>query len=322
MLTLGVALMLVPVVLLPHFVAVHQVAPMNAAMIWLFALMLRATITVGAAVFVFVYLPQTALFHVLSHWCLHTVLPMLNTHFGLPGQSFADVALVLPALALAASLLWVMIGVVRAGVSLHLFIRRRSRGNGPGGSTIVDDESLLIGVPAFGRGRVVVSQAALDALDGEELAASLAHETGHLARRHRPILIAARLLRSLARPLPGTRRAERELIFNLERDADEYAVADTRDPLALASAICKAATEHRPTPALASLEGDGHVGLRLEYLLSGGYQRAGARGERAARWLAGALAVATVAVALAVPIGAFAAAGTASDAPVMAACPD
>ena len=50
--------------------------------------------------------------------------------------------------------------------------------------------------------------------------------------------------------MPGTKDALQRLQFCLERDADEYAVDRTRNPIALASAICKAAVDSpAPTPA-------------------------------------------------------------------------
>jgi hypothetical protein len=42
--------------------------------------------------------------------------------------------------------------------------------------------------------------------------------------------------------LSGTRAATRELVFELERDADRYALQQAHEPAVPASAICKAAT--------------------------------------------------------------------------------
>jgi beta-lactamase regulating signal transducer with metallopeptidase domain len=305
-LELAIVLAFPAAVLVPHLLPLHRIAPVTAAAIWLLALTLRAAMAIGACVFLFVYLPQTELFHALSHWCLHAVLPLLALHLAVP-HSVGDLAVILPGLTLAASLLWVIAALARAAFALKLFVRRHARGRGPLGSTIVAEEGVLVAVTGLGRPRIVVSQAALQRLDDEELAASLAHELGHVRRRHRPLLVGARLLGALGRPLPGTRAAERELIFSLERDADEYAVRETRDPLALASAICKAAETRVAPSALSGLHGHGRVGLRLEYLVSDGRRPAGRALERTARALLVALAVMALGLVVSVPALAFAA---------------
>jgi bla regulator protein blaR1 len=270
---------------LPHILPLQRVAPVTASGIWLLALALRALVAVGAAVFVFVFLPQTSLFEAVARWCLHNLAPLLTEEFGLSGHSVADAAVVLPSLVLSGSALWVLFGMLRAGVALRLYLQRRSRGYGPLGSTVVEDSEVVVAATGLGRARLVVSQVALGTLDGDELAAGLAHELGHLRRRHRTIVWLGALFRSLGRLLPGTAAAERALIFSLERDADEYAVHETRDPLALASAICKAARGRAPALS-AALAGRGGVSLRLEYLLSGGRRRGGRALERSMRLLA------------------------------------
>jgi hypothetical protein len=88
----------------------------------------------------------------------------------------------------------------------------------------------------------------------------------------------------LGRPAPGARRALRGLLLSLERHADEYAVARTGDPLALASAICKVAggsQRHRGGGLAFGLDGAGGTPARLEGLLAGGRRRGSARLERA-----------------------------------------
>jgi hypothetical protein len=130
----------------------------------------------------------------------------------------------------------------------------------------VADPEVLVALPVFGPARLVISERALRSLDIGEIAASAAHEFGHLRRIHRPLLVAATILGPLARALPGTRLAESEIRFHLERDADAYAVALTRDPLSLASAICKAVSS-RARVAVAALGGGGRVGPRLDCLL-------------------------------------------------------
>ena len=305
MLEFGVALILPVAVGLPHALPLHRVAPLTAASVWLLALALRALIALGGALFIFVYLPQTGLFRALAEWCLHEVMPLVATHLGFSGHPVAHVALILPGLALAASLVWLCFGLARGWLALRRLLNK-TIGDGPWGSTIVPDERILVAVTGLGAGRILVSDRALGALDSAELEASVAHEVGHIRRRHRPLLLLASVLAAIARPLPGTKRAERELAFSLERDADEYAVLRTRDPLALASAICKAATGD-PSPALTALGGRGRTTLRVEHLLAGARRPCAVALERSARTLAACLAVLALALGLTLPGWALAA---------------
>lgn len=255
---------------LPHVLGLRMVSPSVAACVWLAALAVRACVAVGMALFVVLFLPQTELFKLIAERCFHAVVPAVATHLGLSGHKLADTALVLPALVLTGSLLWVGFGLVRAGLALRAHLARRSLGPGPGGTTVIEQPGVLVAVTGFGRTRVVVSREALRDLDQAELDASLAHEWGHVQRRHRPLLLLGSLLTSVARWLPGTRTAARELRLSLERDADAFAVRHTDDPLALASAICKAAPAvglGRAAGAVASLGGDGALAARLEPLL-------------------------------------------------------
>lgn len=267
MLELALASALAAGITAPHLLALQRVPPMLTAVLWIFALALRAMVAIGAALFFFLYLPQTGLFTQIADWCWHEVLPVLATHLGLSGHPFAHAAVILPVLALAASLLWLTVGIARGWLSLHRQLRD-SPGHGPWGSTVVAEPRILVAVTALGRARILLSPAALGGLDRDELRASVAHERAHLRRRHRPLLLAGSVLAALGRVLPGTRRAERELIFHLERDADQGAVRETHDPLALASAICKAAGAS-PAAGVVGLSGGGRVTRRLEVLVDG-----------------------------------------------------
>jgi Zn-dependent protease with chaperone function len=300
---IAVALTLLAAMTAPHLLPLRRVTPIWAAGLWLAALALRAFVATGAAIFVFIYMPETGLFRAMARWCLHDVLPFLSGYLGFSGHPLAHVAAVLPTLSLGTSLLCALFGICRAWLALH---RRLSRalGEGPFGSTVVPDDGVVIGVTGLGRTRIVVSESALTALDEEELEASFAHELGHIRRRHRPLLLAGSVFAALARLLPGSRAAARELAFHLERDADEYAVARTRDPLALASAICKAATGQ--FAGATSLGGRGRMGVRLEYLVDGAPARGGPLLERGARGLAVLLTAMALVLAASVPAWALA----------------
>jgi hypothetical protein len=283
----------------PHLLPLHRAAPLTAATAWVLALAVRALVAVGAAAFVFVYLPQTEFFRATAHTCVHEVLPIVATRLGLSGGALADAASLLPAFVICASLLWLSLGLGRGWLALRRQLGR-ARPDGPMGSALVDDERILVAVTGIGRGRIVVSRTALGALDEQELRASLAHELAHLGRRHRPILLLASLLAALARPLPGTRLSERQVAFSLERDADELAVRETHDPLALASAICKAA-ESEALAGTAALGGRGFVARRLEALVGDAPVRRGAAVTRSARLLVAILAATAIALSVSLP---------------------
>ena len=287
-------------VCIPHVLPLHRVAPRTAGTVWLLALWLRALLTIATAIFFFVYLPQTHLFEEVARWCLHNVLPILSGHVGVSGHPLVHFAVILPGLMLAASVLWMLGGLVRGWIAVRMHLARRALGTGPDGATVVDDDAIVVAVTRLGRARILVSRAALGAMDENELSASLAHEQGHVRRRHRPALLLASLLAALARPLPGTRAAHRGVVFNLERDADEYAVARTRDPLALASAIGKAASA--PLAGTTGLVGKGGVVLRMNYLIEGGKCRSTSRVERAARATAALLALLVVGLTATLPV--------------------
>ena len=84
----------------------------------------------------------------------------------------------------------------------------------------------------------------------------------------------------LGRPLPGTAHAVRQLRFHIERDADRSAVRERADRLALASAICKAATGATTRAGMAALGGDG-TAARVRELLQDAVPGGGARRLRA-----------------------------------------
>lgn len=252
---------------LPHALRLERAEPAAAAAIWLAALALRALAGIYIALFVVFLLPATELFGLLTHWCWHTVLPYLATHLGLDGHAFGDAAAIAPSFVLAASAVSVAFGLARAARAVRAFVRRAAVGAGPQDSVIVGGPEVLVAAAGLRRPRIVVSAGALTALDDDELTASLAHERGHIHRRHRYLLVFAELCRALGRFLPGTGHAMRELGFHLERDADHWALARRSDPAALASAICKAAISRTRGAAALTALGGGGATRRVSQLL-------------------------------------------------------
>jgi len=254
---------------LPHLLDLRRAEPGAAIVLWCASLALRALLAVFVALWLVLYLPATQLFAVIAHWCWHGVLPLLTTHMGLSGHSVADAAIALPSVLLAVSLMWVGLGVWRVARAVRRIVSTSAIGAGPHDSVIVCGSEVLVAAAGLTRPQVLISAGALTQLDDEELAAALDHERGHIARRHRYLLMHAEACRALARFVPGTRLAVLELAFHLERDADRWALRG-HDRFALASAILKAAASRGPGPvtaALASLTGACNVEARLGELV-------------------------------------------------------
>ena len=253
----------------PHLVRTRAGDPAVMALLWGANLGLRALTGTFLALYLVLFLPSTGLFSALTHWCWHTVLPLLATHLGFSGHSLGDFASLLPMMLIAASLIWVAFGIWRIARSVRRMLGWAVVGAGPAQSLIVGGTAVVVAAAGLTRPRVLVSAGALTQLDDEELAAGLEHEHGHILRRHRWILVYGEMCRALALFIPGTRSAWRELQLQLERDADCWAISKRHDRLALASAIVKAATSSvRTTAPLAGLGGrDEHLTHRVAELV-------------------------------------------------------
>lgn len=252
---------------LPHLLRLDRATPSTAAALWTVSLALRALSAVFIVLYLVLFAPATAVFNAVTHWCWHAVLPALTTHLGLDGHDLGDAVVVLPAMLLAASGVSIAFGVVRAGRGVRRLLVHETLGRGPGGSVIVGGSEVVMAAAGFKQPRIVVSIGALAKLDDAELAAGLGHERGHITRHHRWILLAAELFRGLGRGVPGARTAQRQLAFQLERDADAWAIRH-HDRAALARVICKAAMSHlAPTPGYGLLTGPHDVTRRLDELI-------------------------------------------------------
>lgn len=265
--TLSLLALIAAGIALPHAMRLERSAPMAAATLWAVSLAMRALMVIFCVLYLAVFLPSTETFSQLTHWCWHAVVPVLTAHLGLDGHRVGDAATILPGLLAMASLLSVVLGVVRGARTVKRLLARDSLGPGPSDSVIVAGPEVMMAAAGLGRPQVVVSAGALLELDDEELAAGLDHEHGHIARRHRFLLVFAELCRSVGRVMPGCTTATRQLGFHLERDADQWALRRSHHPYALASAICKAAgVQTETTWATASLSG-GSATARLGELI-------------------------------------------------------
>jgi hypothetical protein len=241
-------------IVLPHLLRFEGASPGAAVVLWSAALGLRALVVVGTVAGALVLLHPAQLMRAFADW-------PCAPHHHIAGHALAAAG----GLALSLSLVWAMARVAQATLAVRRLIRR-PLGRGPEGSVIVGGEDVVLAVAGLTRPTLVVSAGALARLDDAELSAAIAHERAHIRRRHRFVLLFAELCRVLGRPLPGTAHAVRELRFQLERDADRSAVRDRADRLALASAICKAATGAASRAGMAALGGDG-TAARVRELL-------------------------------------------------------
>lgn len=295
-----IAALLGAAIVIPSFLRLGRAVPSVAASIWMAVLLMRALFTILASISLLALIPGTGAFAAISYWCWNATVPLLGTHLGVSGARLMQAIALLPLLILS------IFGVSRLAqiAKSHRNIRRRLRiatlGTGPDGSVIVGGAQVMLGAAGLVRPEVVLSAGALTHLDDEELEAGLAHERGHIERRHSWWLAIAEVCGSIARPLPGTHHALGQLKFHLERDADRWAVARTRKPLALASAICKSASSPS-TAGVFALSGDGAI-ARVDQLLAAEVNpRASASAHRLLTTLVLMLAIACVAIASSVP---------------------
>lgn len=241
MLAVWVALAVACLLALPHFLPQSRLAASGAILLWSSVLMLRAVLAVSLVIVIVFFVPATQLFSLLTHWCFHAVIPFFATHLGFDGHSLGDAAILVPALVTVVSFLSVGFGAWRGARTVRHWLQRSSLGPGPERSVIVGGSDVVVAAAGIRAPRVVVSAGALLSLDDAELRAGLQHEWGHVLHRHRFISLLGHGSRAVSRFLPGGAAALAALQLHLERDADDYAVRQTGDPLALASAICKAA---------------------------------------------------------------------------------
>jgi hypothetical protein len=264
--TAAVALLAVLGVALPHFLGLDRARPATAAILWLTALTMRALVAVSLGLYAVLAFPDTQAFKLLTHWCDHVVLPLLGMHADLEGHALGAVAVLVPLVISGGALLVAGTRTARTARSIHAMLRRHGLGAGPEGSVIVGGDDVAVAAAGLLRPRVVVTAGALATLEDDELSAGLAHERGHIAHRHHLLLAYAECCRALAGPMPGTRRAIAEFRFQLERDADAWALRRHHHPDALASAICKAANA-RSEPLVVGL-GGGALERRVDQLMS------------------------------------------------------
>ncbi|HEX5857275.1 MAG TPA: M48 family metalloprotease, partial [Microbacterium sp.] len=210
----ALAAIVVAGILIPHVLRLQRVPPTTAIVLWLNGLALRALAAVLAVIYVLYFLPRTALFVDLSHWCAQ--MPLLGHRLHAEGHAVAAVALYLPGIALVASLVHDSVRTAREVRATRRLVRQ-ALGRGPRNSLILGGPEVMFAVAGLAHPHVVVSAGALTTLDDHELTAGLDHEQAHIAHRHRFVMLLALGCRALGRAIPGGDRGVRELAFHLER---------------------------------------------------------------------------------------------------------
>ncbi len=262
---LGAAVGLIGLATLPALLPLDKAAPLAAAGAWLSAVAARAILVLILALVVMFYAPAP-LIGAIGHWCVTVPLPFAGLEFAATGHLLAQVVVVTPTVIATASLCLALAGAWRE--ARH--VRRRLESDllwiAPGDAAVIAGDGVFVATAGISKPRLVLSTGALVTLDDDELAASLAHERGHIRRGHRFVLLASDVLMGLARFVPRARSARPEIVYHLERDADQWALRRNHDPVVLARAICKAALTPAAAPALTGLA-TGRTVRRVETLL-------------------------------------------------------
>ncbi|MEO8292106.1 MAG: M56 family metallopeptidase [Actinomycetota bacterium] len=129
------------------------------------------------------------------------------------------------------------------------------------GFTVVESPEPMAFTVGFHRRIVVVSSGMLSELTGEERAAVLAHEHGHVRGWHTALWVVAQIVVRAFGFFPPARIATRFLVLGLETAADDAAVGEIGDPVAVARALLRLAEgsgsgHGAPTSALGGSESD------------------------------------------------------------------
>ena len=137
---------------------------------------------------------------------------------------------------------------------------------------LLDSAKPLAFTVGFWHPQVVLSEEMIATLSHEELAAVLFHELGHVQSRDPLRLAVVRFLVDVLWFLPVARSLAKDFADAVEMSADTFAVAITRQPVDLASALVKTAKAGVPPaiPLTTALAGHLTVEDRVEHLLGMG----------------------------------------------------
>ena len=200
----------------------------------------------------------TALGDGLSHLIGACVLRLRDAYATPGGATVAGLGLTLAGAVLARTALTAathLRAVRRQAVQHAQTARLVGRPDPDLGATLVDHAQPAAYCVAGPHPTVIVTTAALQALDPEQVDAVLAHERAHLASHHHRLLAIARIGRQVLPFLPLMRVADTQITRLVEMHADDAATAG-RDTGPLATALVVLAAAGGPTPGLAAAATD------------------------------------------------------------------
>ena len=200
----------------------------------------------------------TALGDGLSHLIGACVLRLRDAYATPGGATVAGLGLILAGAVLARTALTAathLRAVRRQAVQHAQTARLVGRPDPDLGATLVDHAQPAAYCVAGPHPTVIVTTAALQALNPEQVDAVLAHERAHLACHHHRLLAIARIGRQVLPFLPLMRVADTQITRLVEMHADDAATAH-RNTGPLATALVVLAAAAGPTPGLAAAATD------------------------------------------------------------------
>ncbi len=263
--TLSATVGLIGLAALAPLLPLDRAAPLAAAGAWLSAVAARAILVVLVALLAVFYAPAP-LIGTIGHWCIELSVPFNDLDIAITGHMLAQVLVITPAAVATVSLCHALARTWSQARRVSRLLDTERLWTAPGNAAVIAGSGVFVATAGISKPRLVVSTGALVALDDAELAASLDHERGHIRRGHRFILLTCDVLMGLARFVPGASAARPEIVYHLERDADQWSLRRHHDPVVLARAICKAALTPTAGPALTGLA-TGRTVRRVETLL-------------------------------------------------------
>jgi Zn-dependent protease with chaperone function len=200
----------------------------------------------------------TALAGGLSHLIGACVLRLRDAYATPGGATAAGLGLTLAGAVLARTALTALthLRAVRRQAVQHAQTARLVGRREPAlGAVLIDHEQPTAYCVAGPHPTVILTTAALQALDPEQVDAVLAHERAHLASHHHRLLAIARIGRQVLPFLPLMRDADTQITRLVEMHADDAATTD-RDTGPLATALVVLAAAAGPAPGLAAATTD------------------------------------------------------------------
>jgi Zn-dependent protease with chaperone function len=200
----------------------------------------------------------TALGGGLSHLIGACVLRLRDAYATPGGATAAGLGLTLAGAVLARTALTALThlrAVRRQAVQHAQTARLIGRPDPDLGAMLVDHAQPAAYCVAGPHPTVILTTAALQALDPEQVDAVLAHERAHLASHHHRLLAIARIGRQVLPFVPLMRDADTQITRLVEMHADDAATAD-RGTRSLTTALVVLAAAAGPAPGLAAATTD------------------------------------------------------------------